>query len=209
MPSQIDLMDSNPNYHPYRDNYTPGSSPFLPAGGQYEPTPYMLSQSNLPHPQHPSQFGQDPTGPVGHPQYQNVQPYTDYTHGPPPQPYGHVPPPVGAIPLGHRPGAPSVSNTEATSSAEQSNRQSMASTTLTAAQRKAAMAGESAYKPPSRFILHTDADDELPPPNEDGIVELPPQYTERRAPSTPLQTQPQPPANAPYPPPADAYQPQS
>lgn len=46
-------------------------------------------------------------------------------------------------------------------------------------QRKAAMAGVPAYTP-SRIIVHTDAEDDLPPPNEDGIVELPPQYTERR-----------------------------
>ncbi len=47
---------------------------------------------------------------------------------------------------------------------------------MTSAQRKAAMAGSS-YTP-SRFILHTDADDvPLPPPNEDGVVELPPQYS--------------------------------
>ncbi|TEB35184.1 hypothetical protein FA13DRAFT_1728999 [Coprinellus micaceus] len=46
-------------------------------------------------------------------------------------------------------------------------------------QRKAAMAGVTSYTP-SRFIVHTDADDELPPPDEDGVVELPPQYTERR-----------------------------
>ncbi|KAG6862379.1 hypothetical protein C0995_011819 [Termitomyces sp. Mi166 len=54
-----------------------------------------------------------------------------------------------------------------------------ASTTMSSAQRKAAMAGVSAYKP-SRFIVHTDVEDELPPPNQDGIVELPPQYSERR-----------------------------
>lgn len=94
---------------------------------------------------------------------------------------------AGAAVYGHRPGLPSLSLTEGTS-AEQSSRQSMASTTLTAAQRKAAMAGESNYKPPSRFILHTDIEDDLPPPNDDGVVELPPQYTERRMPITdPLQ----------------------
>ncbi|KAG6842270.1 hypothetical protein C0991_000240 [Blastosporella zonata] len=54
-----------------------------------------------------------------------------------------------------------------------------ASTTMSSAQRKAAMAGTSAYTP-SRFIMHTDVEDELPPPNQDGIVELPPQYSERR-----------------------------
>jgi len=52
--------------------------------------------------------------------------------------------------------------------------------TSTAAKRgKAAMAGVTPYTP-SRFIVHTDAEDELPPPDADGVVELPPQYTERR-----------------------------
>ncbi|KAF9044642.1 hypothetical protein BDZ89DRAFT_1059114 [Hymenopellis radicata] len=59
---------------------------------------------------------------------------------------------------------------------------SASSATMSTAQRKAAMAGVSAYTP-SRFLLHTDAeDDPLPPPNDDGVVELPPQYTERIAP---------------------------
>ena len=48
------------------------------------------------------------------------------------------------------------------------------------AHRKAALAGVSPYKSPSHIIVHTDAEDDLPPPNVDGIVELPPQYTERR-----------------------------
>ncbi|KAG2159791.1 uncharacterized protein EDB93DRAFT_1074314 [Suillus bovinus] len=51
--------------------------------------------------------------------------------------------------------------------------------------RKAAMAGQTAYKPSTRFILHTDVEDVLP--NEDGVVELPPQYSEHRQ---PLATQP-------------------
>ena len=46
-------------------------------------------------------------------------------------------------------------------------------------QRKAAMAGVKAYQP-SRFIVHTDADDDLPQPDDDGVIELPPQYSERR-----------------------------
>jgi len=50
---------------------------------------------------------------------------------------------------------------------------------MTSTQRKATMAGISSYTP-SRFIVHTDVEDELPPPNNDGVVELPPQYTERR-----------------------------
>jgi len=46
-------------------------------------------------------------------------------------------------------------------------------------QRKAAVAGVKAYQP-SRFIVHTDVDDVLPRPNDDGVIELPPQYSERR-----------------------------
>ncbi|OJT04749.1 hypothetical protein TRAPUB_4543, partial [Trametes pubescens] len=47
--------------------------------------------------------------------------------------------------------------------------------------RKAAAAGMSPYAPSTRFILHTDLEDDLPPPIEDEVIELPPQYTERRA----------------------------
>jgi hypothetical protein len=49
-----------------------------------------------------------------------------------------------------------------------------------AGSRKAAMAGQSAYKNATRLIVHTDADDILP--DDNGVVELPPQYSERRQP---------------------------
>lgn len=49
-----------------------------------------------------------------------------------------------------------------------------------AAQRKAAQAGMSAPSPTRRIILHTDIEDELPPPQEEEVIELPPQYSERR-----------------------------
>lgn len=52
------------------------------------------------------------------------------------------------------------------------------------ARRKAAMAGVTGYQPPARFIVHTDAEDIVPENSE--LVELPPQYTERRAPVPPL-----------------------
>jgi len=47
-------------------------------------------------------------------------------------------------------------------------------------QRKSGMSGFN-YKP-SRYVVHTDAEDD-PAPNEDGIVELPPQYSATRAPA--------------------------
>ena len=44
--------------------------------------------------------------------------------------------------------------------------------------------GPIVLQPPPRFILHTDADDAVPEPDEDDVVELPPMYSERRAPLT-------------------------
>ncbi|KAJ3552074.1 hypothetical protein NM688_g4348 [Phlebia brevispora] len=49
-----------------------------------------------------------------------------------------------------------------------------------AGRRKAAMAGITTYKPTPRYIVHTDLEDT----DEAGeVIELPPQYTERRAPA--------------------------
>jgi hypothetical protein len=50
---------------------------------------------------------------------------------------------------------------------------------VSAGQRKSGMSGLTGYKP-SRYIVHTDAEDEDLPPNEDGVVELPPQYSATR-----------------------------
>ncbi|OJA16194.1 hypothetical protein AZE42_00137 [Rhizopogon vesiculosus] len=49
-----------------------------------------------------------------------------------------------------------------------------------AGRRKAAMAGQTAYRNPTRFIVHNDVDDVVP--DDNGVVELPPQYSERRQP---------------------------
>lgn len=50
------------------------------------------------------------------------------------------------------------------------------------ARRKAAMAGVATYKPPTRFIVHTDLEEVQPQDDGEEVVELPPQYSERRAP---------------------------
>ncbi|KAI0361507.1 hypothetical protein OH77DRAFT_1433536 [Trametes cingulata] len=60
-------------------------------------------------------------------------------------------------------------------------------TVTSSMRRKAAAAGVSPYAPSARFILHTDIDDDPPPPPDDEIIELPPQYSERRAPAPALQ----------------------
>ncbi|KAF7347889.1 Methionine vitamin-b12 [Mycena venus] len=49
-----------------------------------------------------------------------------------------------------------------------------------AGQRKSGMAGLTSYTP-SRYIVHTDAEDDIAP-NEDGVIELPPQYSASRGP---------------------------
>lgn len=49
------------------------------------------------------------------------------------------------------------------------------------ARRKAAMAGATSYKP-TRFIVHQDLEEAVPQDEGDEVVELPPQYSERRAP---------------------------
>jgi len=51
-----------------------------------------------------------------------------------------------------------------------------------AGQRKSGMSGLTGYKP-SRYVLHTDAEDEDLVPNEDGVIELPPQYSATRGPA--------------------------
>lgn len=69
--------------------------------------------------------------------------------------------------------------------------------TISAHQRKAMMAGATSV--PRRIMQHTDAEDFLPPPNEDGVVELPPQYTERRRLAVVNQTSPPSPSQSPTP----------
>ncbi|KAK7064282.1 methionine vitamin-b12 [Favolaschia claudopus] len=51
-----------------------------------------------------------------------------------------------------------------------------------AGRRKSAMAGIAGYKP-SRYVLHTDAEDDDLVPNSEGVVELPPQYSAARRPA--------------------------
>ena len=76
-------------------------------------------------------------------------------------------------------------------------------TSVSGSQRKAAMAGANKDSaPPPRFIVHTDVEEIGP--NQDGVIELPPQYSATRAPlqqnvftpSQPQQNQPP----GPYPP---------
>ncbi|GJE87649.1 SKG6 domain-containing protein [Phanerochaete sordida] len=63
------------------------------------------------------------------------------------------------------------------------------------ARRKAAMAGETTYRP-TRFIVHQDLEEAVPE-DEGEVVELPPQYSERRAPLPSLTNYATPPPGSP------------
>ena len=140
-------------------------------------TPYNVPQSydrpysSNPNPSFDADPFQDPSQPVTHYQMPS-QHFRPGTFQPPSQHYplvsGYTPqnPVTDSL-------APSLSRAEF----ERIPPQSAPSTSTS--QRKAAMAGVKAYQP-SRFIVHTDADDDLPQPDDDGVIELPPQYSERR-----------------------------
>jgi hypothetical protein len=84
---------------------------------------------------------------------------------------------------------PSSSNLHSRSTSKTDSGSPSADGELSQARRqKAAMAGVSPYKP-SRFILHTDVDEAVPVEGED-VVELPPQYTDRRQPPSDVHRQP-------------------
>ena len=141
-------------------------------------TPYNVPQSyDRPYPSNANPsfdadpFQDPPSQPVAH--YQMPSQY--HRPGTQQSPSQHYPPVSGYTPQNPvtNSSAPSLSRTEF----EPIPPQSTPSTSTS--QQKAAMAGVKAYQP-SRFIVHTDADDDLPQPNDDGVIELPPQYSERR-----------------------------
>jgi hypothetical protein len=84
---------------------------------------------------------------------------------------------------------PSSSNLHSRSSSRTGSGSPFADGELSqAGRRKAGLADVPAYKP-SRFILHTDVEEAVPVEEED-IVELPPQYTDRRPPPSDLERRP-------------------
>jgi hypothetical protein len=174
-------------YSPHASGPAYDSNPFLDSGLPYQnPNPSLPYQPSSPYTDTPNQY-QHPPPPGAYHQYQQ-HPLTY-----PPQPVTqHHTRTISADPFQ---GAPSIQGSDfdpyAADAMELSPPSSMSSPptsqpsqpssqreSMSVGQRKAAMAGTSAYQP-SRFIVHTDADDDLPPPNNDGVVELPPQYSER------------------------------
>jgi hypothetical protein len=196
--SEIDLNynHSPPNYpnpssYPYSTNTTStvASNPFLDSNYPLPP-----SQNQLAEPYQPSTFNDTASQ-----RSSTLLPYAIGTLGynnqsiqqfyPPQQNYSpHSGPSPLEDPFNPRAGPPVLPGAEFDSfyvqgPSNQLTTQQPMGRQPSAAQRKAAMAGVTPYKP-SRFIVHTDVEDDLPPPNEDGVVELPPQYSERRGPLT-------------------------
>jgi len=102
-------------------------------------------------------------------------------------PPAFIPPPSGQYEP--RPfNVPSPSNLHSRSTSRTDSGLPLTDSELSQARRqKATLAGMSAYKP-SRFILHTDVEEAVPV--EEDIVELPPQYTDRRQPPSEVERQP-------------------
>ncbi|GLB36084.1 putative protein Coprinopsis cinerea okayama7 130 [Lyophyllum shimeji] len=181
-----------PSNYPYPSGAAAASAsplPLIPGSGAYDANPFTDS----PHPQpayQQSQYGstsqfQSPSQYQGLSQYQpsQYQPSNQSLYASSHQPqhsFGSDADPFNPYTLTHGPPPPVIQPFDLNSSDQSSSRDSMTTT-----QRKAALAGVTPYTP-QRFIVHTDVEDELPPPNPDGIVELPPQYSERRAPLAPV-----------------------
>ncbi|KAG2023558.1 hypothetical protein CC2G_001198 [Coprinopsis cinerea AmutBmut pab1-1] len=148
-----------------------------PYGNSYRPPSYGPSSTNLVSGENP--FA-DSTSNI-HSAYANYSSSDPFQSRPAYPPSPALPTPSSSDPF--NPSAPPIlppthmNDGRPTSPTERSQ-----GTSMTSAQRKAAMAGETSHKP-QRFIVHTDLEDALPPPSEDEVVELPPMYTERRGPS--------------------------
>jgi len=152
---------------PPESQYQP-SARYLPpsqfdAASQYSTNRYQLSDTTTQYEHNPYQQHHG----AYHPSAQLYPPNPNYQTGnlPPVDPF-------------HSTAPPTLSGTQSARFSMQTFQPSAPSEAQSGAQRKAAMAGASNHTP-SRFIVHTDVEDALPP-NEDGIVELPPQYSERR-----------------------------
>ena len=165
-------FSDNPFYDsPPESQYQP-SSRYIPpsqidAASQYSSSRYQFSDTTAPHEYNPYQQYPGAYQPNAqlyppNPNYQPVNPY-------PGDPF-HSAPPLTLV------------GTQPERFSMQTSQPSAPSEAQSSAQRKATMAGSVSTYTPSRFIIHTDVEDALPPPNESGVVELPPQYSERQGP---------------------------
>ena len=167
--------------HPFDSNSYVGDPALLPPPQRYANDKYRTSNSSLSGYYDPS-MSYIPS-PALYPPQPNYQHPAQFT-------------PADALSIGSALLVPPTQSLAVTHGQPSSPRSpsSNDSSSVTAAKPKAAMAGTSQMPP--RFVLHTDAEDALTP-NEDSVVELPPQYSERRA---PIRLDPPPPDSVHYPP---------
>jgi len=184
LPPPSNFSTSAPYPYPSSPAAPYGSSPFLDSPSQSQ---YQLQSA---HYQSHSQY--DASSQYSSSQYQPYDP-SQHDMSSRRQPSSQFyPPHPSSLSAQYQPsdpfnasGPPMLPGTEIQpfpmqSRAEQSTSRDSTSTT----QRKGAPVPSAAQRP-TRFIVHTDVEDDLLPPNEDGVVELPPQYTERRGPLNP------------------------
>jgi hypothetical protein len=168
---------TNAPFRPYHSDATPTTLyPYSSHTSASSPAHYPYSpNSTLPHDADP--FADSPLPPSS--QYRKPsQSHHAFSHFYPPSDS------LVADPFNSS-GPPVLSSAEYGLFSAQRSEQVKSNDSTSTAKRKASMAGVNAYKP-QRFIVHTDADDILPPPNDEGVVELPPQYSERRAVGDPI-----------------------
>ncbi|KAF8632585.1 hypothetical protein AX15_001792 [Amanita polypyramis BW_CC] len=173
-----DQLGGVPKPHPYTNTPThaPSASAYtLQTGSQYNVNPFDSTSSvqyqsslNTYQPYSTSNVG---LLPLSEPSSDLSNPHTRFTD--PPNLY--LPLPEPSSPFLSPP--PTVNNTPSRSLSS-SNRAE-----LSAYGRNEAGTGTATHQTSTRYIVHTDVDDDLPPPDE-VVVELPPQYSERRAPFT-------------------------
>ncbi|KAF9015092.1 hypothetical protein BDQ17DRAFT_1340471 [Cyathus striatus] len=195
MQSELDLTSGPHNHtmHPYGGMDVNSTAAFAPGYDQYNHSNAGLPYDSDPFSDNPpSQYNSSQYAPS---QYDRQSQYTTSRY-PPSTPHlaAYPPPPRTIRSEGEddpfNPFVPSQTTSatgiiEPFDQFEQPAGNTSSRDSMSTAQRKAAMAGNTAYKP-SRFILHTDLEDVVPSEIEEEVVELPPQYSERRAPSAGL-----------------------
>ncbi|EPQ60555.1 hypothetical protein GLOTRDRAFT_113163 [Gloeophyllum trabeum ATCC 11539] len=135
-----------------------------PVSQQISPYPYTPSTAHMPHSSAPSEAA-----------FFDPRDGTSASYPVPPMP--------GHDNASYNPYAPSTASqleTPVTTEGSRRQRHQSQHSMSSAGRRKAAMAGVTSYQPPPRFILHNDLEEIMP--DENGVVELPPQYSEARKP---------------------------
>ncbi|KIL70905.1 hypothetical protein M378DRAFT_155847 [Amanita muscaria Koide BX008] len=168
-PPPFSLTDENPPEIEYAD--VPGTTP--------NPYPYVASSLSTNASTYPLR-AMDPYGSTTSSQYQSI-PHQSFSQTNSVMDFESTLP---ALANPHGSLIPLDARTEAGSSTSArtsyyTNRTAPTTTTRTSEKGRTV-----SVQPPARYIVHTDVEDFAPQPDENGVVELPPMYSERRGPLT-------------------------